>query len=254
MPIIGISASIIVDQSGMFPGYHRSYVNEDYVNSVIRNGGVACILPISDNEEVLDSYLEIIDGLILSGGHDICSFNYNEEPSPKMGDIFPARDKFDFALLERATKKGIPILGICRGAKIINVYHGGALYQDLSYCDTAKIKHWQGSCPDMVTHSVDVEDDSLLHQILRVNKITVNSFHHQIMKDVAKEFNVVGRAPDGVIEAIEHTDYPFMIGVQWHPEMLHRVSEEMNRIFAALIDHAQQKKLKQSVVNVCQAG
>lgn len=88
MPIVGISGSVMIDQGGMFPGYHRSYVNEDYVNSVIQNGGIPVIIPVSDVTEVLDSYIDKIDALILSGGHDVCSMNYNEEPCPKMGDIF----------------------------------------------------------------------------------------------------------------------------------------------------------------------
>lgn len=110
MPIVGISGSVMIDQGGMFPGYHRSYVNEDYVNSVIQNGGIPVIIPVSDVTEVLDSYIDKIDALILSGGHDVCSMNYNEEPCPKMGDIFPERDKFDFALLERAEKNASQFL------------------------------------------------------------------------------------------------------------------------------------------------
>lgn len=238
MPIVGISGSVMIDQGGMFPGYHRSYVNEDYVNSVIQNGGIPVIIPVSDVAEVLDSYIDKIDALILSGGHDVCSMNYNEEPCPKMGDIFPERDKFDFALLERAEKKRIPILGICRGAQVINVYHGGSLYQDVSMCDTAAVKHWQGHFPEQVTHSVDIVDDSLLHRIVKVNRVMVNSFHHQIMKNVAPDFNVVARAADGVIEAIEHKDYPMLIGVQWHPEMMHKKSMQMNLLFTALINNA----------------
>lgn len=238
MPIVGISASVMIDQGGMFPGYHRSYVNEDYVNSVVRNGGVPFIIPVSNVTEVLDTYIDTIDALILSGGHDVCSMNYHEEPSPKMGDIFPERDAFEFALLERAEEKGIPILGICRGAQIINVYHEGTLYQDVSLCETATIKHWQGHFPEQVTHSVDIVENSLLHKILKVNKVLVNSFHHQIIKDVGVDFKVVGRSMDGVIEAIEHNNYPMLIGVQWHPEMLHKKFKEMNQLFSALITNA----------------
>lgn len=92
IPIIGISASVIVDSGGMFPGYHRSYVNEDYVSSVCKNDAIPMILPISEDVTILDGYINTIDGLILSGGHDICPLNYGEEPSPKLGDTFPARD------------------------------------------------------------------------------------------------------------------------------------------------------------------
>ncbi|WP_162012333.1 gamma-glutamyl-gamma-aminobutyrate hydrolase family protein [Streptococcus sp. S784/96/1] len=240
-PIIGISASIIVDQGGMFPGYHRAYVNEDYVHSITQNGGIPMILPVSSDREVLDGYMEGIDGLLLSGGHDICPLNYGEEPSPKLGDTFPARDQFDFALLEKAKEKNIPILGICRGAQIINVNHGGTLWQDLSYANQPFLKHWQEHYPDLATHSVILEKDSLLMQIFGQEKMLVNSFHHQIVREVGDNLRVVARAMDGVVEAIEHTDYRFMIGVQWHPEMLHKSMLEMNQLFKAFIEEAKVK-------------
>ena len=242
IPIIGISASVIVDSGGMFPGYHRSYVNEDYVSSISLNGGIPMILPISSDEQVLDGYLDTIDGLVLSGGHDVSPLNYGEEPSQKLGDTFPARDQFDFALIERAKKKKIPILGICRGYQIITVYHGGTLWQDLSYTNKPLLKHWQEHHPDLATHSVELEAGTLLHSIFKKDKLMVNSFHHQIVKDVPEAFTVAARAMDGVVEALEHHSYPFMVGVQWHPEMLHKSMPEMNQLFKALIAQAKRKQ------------
>ncbi|WP_303974683.1 gamma-glutamyl-gamma-aminobutyrate hydrolase family protein, partial [Streptococcus merionis] len=214
------------------------YVNEDYVLSVSKNGGVPMILPVTDEERVLDGYINSIDALILSGGHDVCPFNYGEEPSPKLGDTFPARDQFDFALLRKAKEKNIPILGICRGAQIINVYHGGTLWQDLSYADQPFLKHWQEHYPDLPTHSIRIERGSLLYQIFGEEKMMVNSFHHQVMRHVPEEFRVVARAADTAIEAIEHVNYRFLVGVQWHPEMLYLSRKEMNRLFKALINEA----------------
>ena len=109
-------------------------------------------------------------------------------------------------------------------------------------CDTAAVKHWQGHFPEQVTHSVDIVDDSLLHRIVKVNRVMVNSFHHQIMKNVSSDFNVVARAADGVVEAIEHKDYPMLIGVQWHPEMMHKKSMQMNLLFTALINNARKDR------------
>ncbi|MFU2193912.1 gamma-glutamyl-gamma-aminobutyrate hydrolase family protein [Streptococcus pluranimalium] len=237
-PIIGISASVIVDQGGMFPGYHRSYVNEDYVNSVIKNGGIPLIIPISQDETVIDGYIDTVDGLILSGGHDVCPLNYDEEPDQKLGDTLPLRDRFDCTLVAKAISKNIPILGICRGCQILNIHHGGTLWQDLSYCEGVSIKHWQEHHPDLATHSVVIEQDSRLFDIFGQDKMMVNSFHHQIIRTVGDGFRIVARAKDGVVEAIEHTGYRFMIGVQWHPEMLHQCDDCMNRIFGALIDEA----------------
>lgn len=244
-PVIGISGSVIVDSGGMFPGYHRSYVNEDYVQSVIKNGGIPLIIPMSQDASVLDGYIEHIDGLILSGGHDVCPRNYNEEPDQKLGDICPQRDRFDCALLQRAIEKNLPILGICRGCQILNVHHGGSLWQDLSYAEGVTIKHWQEHHPELVTHSICLERDSLLFQVLGEESMMVNSFHHQIIRQLGNGFRAVARSKDGVIEAIEHADYRFMVGVQWHPEMLHGSEMEMNRIFAALIDEAAKKPVEE---------
>lgn len=240
-PVIGISASVIVDQGGMFPGYHRSYVNEDYVTSVIKNGGIPLILPISAEDDVLDGYFAIIDGLILSGGHDVSPFHYGEEPTSKLGDTFPERDIFDFDLLRRARSKNIPVLGICRGYQIINVFHGGNLWQDLSYTGVDALKHWQAHFPEMVTHTVDFEAGSRLAGIFGVETTKVNSFHHQVVRDVAPGFVVAARAKDGLIEAIEDPNHRFMVGVQWHPEMLHDSCPEMNKLFQALITESSVK-------------
>ena len=114
-PIIGISGSVIIDNGGIFPGYHRSYVNEDYVDSVVQNGGVPYIIPFTEDDEVIREQLNHVQGLILS-----------------------------MRLLKLAEENGIPVLGICRGAQIINVAHGGTLYQDLSYRKELTLKHMQG--------------------------------------------------------------------------------------------------------------
>ena len=141
MPIIGISSSIIVDNSGSFAGYMRAYVNKDYVDAVIRAGGVPLIIPFSVDKEVIISQAQLIDGLILSGGHDINPYNYGQEPSQKIGEIFPERDIYEMILLEESKKRDIPILGICRGFQLINVAAGGTLYQDLSLIPGNILKH-----------------------------------------------------------------------------------------------------------------
>lgn len=240
-PIIGISASIIIDSGGIFPGYHRSYVNEDYVLSVVKNGGIPLILPVTDNKEVINGYFDTIDGLILSGGHDVNPLEYNEEPRGKLGDIFPLRDQFDFELIKKAKSKNIPILGICRGFQIMNVFHKGSLWQDLSYAGDNLLKHSQGHTPSLVTHTVSIKANTKLSQIFKCDSMLVNSFHHQVVKDVAPHFVVSAQASDGVVEAIEHENYRFVVGVQWHPEMLHKSVAKMNLLFKALIEESLKK-------------
>lgn len=104
-PIIGISSSVIVDEAGSFAGYKRAYVNKDYVDAVVRAGGVPLIMPFTTDKEVIISQAQLIDGLILSGGHDISPYNYGQEPNPKLGETFPERDTYDMLLLEESKRE-----------------------------------------------------------------------------------------------------------------------------------------------------
>ena len=237
-PVIGISGSLIIDDSGSFAGYKRSYVNNDYILSVIKNGGIPFIIPFNENEEVIKAQMEMIDGLLLSGGQDVAPRNYGEEPTPKLGDIFPERDDFEYGLLKAALEAKKPVLGICRGSQIINTYFNGSLYQDLSYIGVEVLKHNQVNSPSMVTHSVTVDKNSKLYEIFGEEKIMVNSFHHQAVKKVGEGLLKVASAPDGVIEAIEKPDYPFLVAVQWHPEMLQNSVDMMNKLFLRFIEEA----------------
>ncbi|BDR55972.1 gamma-glutamyl-gamma-aminobutyrate hydrolase family protein [Xylocopilactobacillus apis] len=241
-PIIGISGSTLIDQDGIFPGYHHSYVNEDYVISVQKNGGIPLIIPFNTDHEVIKEQVEQIDGLILSGGHDVTPINYHEEPLEKLQETSPQRDDFDFTLIKEAMTRKLPILGICRGIQIINTYFGGSLYQDLSYRKELTYRHMQKYSPTEVTHHIEVQQQSQLHDILGKNSLIVNSFHHQILKDLAPNFKAVAHAKDGVIEAIESKDYPYLLGIQWHPEMLHESQPVMNQqVFGSLIKEATKK-------------
>ncbi|QNQ81215.1 gamma-glutamyl-gamma-aminobutyrate hydrolase family protein [Lactobacillus sp. PV034] len=239
-PIIGISGSVIIDDGGMFPGYRRSYVNEDYVDSIVQNGGIPYIIPFNEDEEVVKAQLLNVQGLVLSGGHDVDPHNYGEELEQKIGDVWPERDVFDMRLLKLAEENNIPVLGICRGMQIINVAHGGSLYQDLSYRKEKTLKHSQNQTPTLVTHTVKADPNSKIANILGKDEFLTNSFHHQIVKKVAPDFTVAAKCVDGVVEAIENKDAS-VIGVQWHPEMLHRVVPFQNNLFKYIIDHAEKR-------------
>ena len=236
-PIIGISSSIIVDEAGSFAGYKRAYVNKDYVDAVIRAGGVPLIIPFSTDKEVIISQAQLIDGLILSGGHDINPYNYGQEPNPKLGETFPERDTYEMILLEESKKRNIPILGICRGFQLINVAAGGTLYQDLSLIPGNILKHNQVSNPTLKTHKVEIKENSFISSIFG-KETMVNSFHHQVINKVANDFIVVAKASDGVVEAIEHKTYKFLVAVQWHPEMLAVNCEKARELFSKFVEEA----------------
>lgn len=236
-PIIGISSSVIVDDSGSFAGYKRAYVNKDYVDAVIKAGGVPLIIPFNTDKEVIISQAQVIDGLIISGGQDVSPYNYGQEPSPLLGETFPERDTYEMLLLEEAKKRNLPILGICRGFQIINVAGGGTLYQDLSLIGKSVLKHNQVSKPTLKTHKIHIEENSVISEIFG-KETMVNSFHHQALDKVADDFKVVARASDGVVEAIQHKTYKFLVGVQWHPEMLAVECDEARKLFNRLIEEA----------------
>ena len=236
-PIIGISGSILLTEGGLFSGYRRSYVNQDYIESVIEAGGIPFIIPFNTDTSVTMEQIKNIDALILSGGHDVFPLIYGEEPKQNLGETFPERDYFDITLLKTSIELNKPILGICRGHQIINVGNGGTLYQDLSYDKELYIKHSQNTRWNIPTHKIIIEKGSFLEEIYEEGEGVVNSFHHQIINHIAKGFKVTARSKDGGIEAIEKIDdKSFIIGIQWHPEMMNISDNFSKKLFKKFIN------------------
>lgn len=239
-PKIGISGSVLVDQGGSFAGYHRAYVNDDYVQAVVRANGIPYMLPVHTSFAMIEEQIQMLDGLILSGGHDIDPIFYGEEPHHLLQEIFHDRDQFDLKLLEIAKKYHIPVLGICRGFQLINVFHQGTLYQDATLKEGSYIKHNQVSNPNQVIHTIDVEKGTQLHQILG-DRYRVNSFHHLVIHHVGEGLQISARAKDGVVEGLESNDGN-IIAVQFHPEMLAKEDNRMQALFDHLIEKAKGEK------------
>lgn len=232
--IIGISGNIsFTEGGGLVPGMKKTYANSDYVSSVALSGASPIILPVIENEEYIFDEVKRVDGIVISGGYDVNPILYGEEPKKTQGFTSSELDDFNFKLIKAACSLKKPILGICRGLQIINVYFGGTLYQDLDDEDGFYIKHSQDSSRNFTGHTILVKKDSVLYPILG-EKSMVNSFHHQGIKDLAKGFKVGAVAKDGVIEAIEKTDDNFILGVQWHPEGLASNNAKMLGIFKKL--------------------
>jgi len=238
--IIGIGGSLMFDEGGMFPGYARSYVNNDYVAAVLAAGGIPLIIPVSTDKNVVDAQLDLVDGLILSGGYDVNPLVFGEEPHRLLGTTLDDRDTFDTMLIKGALAAGKPILGICRGVQILNAVCGGTLYQDCSLAENSDVKHWQGNQPTHRTHTIWIEKESVLHDIFG-DKTTVNSFHHMALKDIAPGFKVTARAQDGIVEAFEKEEGSFVLGVQFHPEMMYR-DEDMLKLFKIFIEKTEAGK------------
>ena len=232
--IIGIGGNLACMSEGMFPGYGKAYVNRDYTAVVESVGGVPLILPVTVDAAIVAAQLSAVDALVISGGWDVDPLLWGEEPHGKLGDTLPERDTFDLLLIREARRRGIPILGICRGLQILNVAAGGSPYQDMSEQPDSFVRHWQNSHPDQATHTVTTEKGSILNKILG-ESITVNSFHHMAVHEPARGYQVTARAADGTIEGMESTEGSPVLAVQWHPEMMHRKSAAMRQLFSWLL-------------------
>lgn len=236
VPLIGVSGSHFHVGQDDFRSVARAYVNDNYLRSVENQGGLPIILPFTKNKEHIKSLVSRIDGLVLTGGQDVYPLHYGEEPLQGLGQVWPERDQFDFALLEAAIERGIPVFAICRGHQVVNVYRGGTLYQDLKYDENCTIKHWQNQSPGMPYHTVDFTVDSKIADILGKTAWVTNSHHHQTVKVVGKGLKITGRSKDGTIEALEATDYPWLVTCQFHPEMMTKESQEAQALFKAFVD------------------
>lgn len=193
-------------------------LGQGYYQSVVAAGGVPVIIPpVADSDTIVNT-LSRIDGLILSGGGDFNPLWTGEEPSVKLGGINKERDLPELLITRLAYNRQIPMLGICRGIQTLAIALGGEVDQDIS--DKGTVKHSQNADRSEPTHSVTIAHDSILAQLYNHERIAVNSFHHQAVKAPGNQFRVVAKAADGIIEAIESTEFKSILGVQWHPECL----------------------------------
>lgn len=227
--IIGITAH-------MDDGRHT--ISRDNIWAISDSGGVPVVLPNVTDEVVIDHYVQMIDGLYVTGGGDIDPTLFGEEPHPNLGTITPERDAFELQLLRKCLKADIPILAVCRGCQIVNIAAGGDMFQDI-YGQIPKqlLQHQQRGPRSHPSHYVHVSKNSLLHSIVGSQFIKVNSLHHQAVREMGEGFKVCGTASDGIIEAFESEDHRFVVAVQWHPENMFGAGDTCSvRLFKAFID------------------
>ncbi|MBN1673946.1 MAG: gamma-glutamyl-gamma-aminobutyrate hydrolase family protein [Kiritimatiellae bacterium] len=209
-----------------------------YPQAVERSGGAPLLLPWTGEGEVLASVMPAVDALLLSGGGDIVSLRYGEEPHPRTRYQDPVRDAAELALIGIALDRGLPILGICRGIQALNVALGGTLVQDVASEVSGAVQHDTHERHPVLSHTVDIEPGSLLARILGATRTAVNSWHHQAVKALGKGLRVNARARDGVIEGVEADDGRPVLAVQCHPEASSREYPLFQKLFDWLVAEA----------------
>ena len=238
-PLIGISL-----------GYSdkKNSVNNTYINSILKNGGVPYLIPVTDDVEVLRQIVAQLDGIVFTGGEDFAPAYYGKEEHEKLGEVNVTRDTYDLTLLKLATDRNIPTLGICRGLQLINVGMGGTLYQDLPAEKPSDINHRQEEEGTVPTHSVSVVEGSVMHNIFGKQEIQVNTFHHQAIDKLAPGLKIVGWSNDSVPELIEAYPHRQILGTQFHPEIFTASGDAlMGKLFKFLVNKADTFKMAKDI-------
>jgi len=238
-PIIGITTG---RRNNITPRPARQTVTMgcpiEYVDSVVRGGGAPMLLPRIADADAVASMMRSIDGLLLSGGGDVASLAYGEEPHPKGKFQDPVRDRMEFEAVRLAMELDRPILGICRGVQSLNVALGGTLIQDIEAQVPGACQHYTRERETLLAHTIDIEPGSLLAGVLGTTCTAVNSWHHQAVGDVAEGLRVNCRARDGVIEGLEADDGRPILAVQCHPEDCCEEYPLFQKLFDWLVEEA----------------
>ncbi len=227
---------------GIIPSYDRKedryLIDKEYIEAIERAGGLPVLIPYLESDEALRSVMNQIHGLLLSGGGDLDPIHYGQEPQ-NVKKLVPERDHVELFMTREAFERRIPILGICRGIQTLNVALGGTLIQDLT-----DLQHYQDAEGYVLTHTIRIAKDSLLAELLGTTETRVNSFHHQAVEEVAPSLKATAWAADGTIEAVESKDPSrFVLGVQFHIELLFEKHPQFFRIFEAFVAQARQVSL-----------
>lgn len=229
-PRIGITLDYeTTDSYSRYPWYA---LREHYTEAVSEAGGVP--LPLPHEVDCVEAYLELIDGLVITGGDfDVPPEMYGQEQLSDEVLVKHKRSVFEHRITREAIDRQMPMLGICGGQQLLNVVLGGSLIQHIPDRITSEIEHEQPNPRHEVGHKVTLVPGTQLATLLGSEAIEVNSAHHQAVDEVPEGVIINANAPDGVIEGIEYPAHPFCIGVQWHPEF--RITEADRRLYAAFI-------------------
>ncbi|MGN1031613.1 MAG: gamma-glutamyl-gamma-aminobutyrate hydrolase family protein [Butyricicoccaceae bacterium] len=231
-PIIAVTALYDDDKDSlwMLPGYF---------DGITRAGGIPVMLPLYAEREDVPALLSRFDGLLIAGGHDTMPQTYGAE---NRGKSIPcaARDAIESELLRCALEHDVPVLGICRGIQFMNAALGGTLYQDLPSERPSPVSHIMKPPYDRGVHQVRILPDTPLYELLHTETLSVNSYHHQAVRDLAPSLEIMAVAEDGLVEAVYRRDQRFVWAVQWHPEFWAHHSREQQTIFDAFVSACSQ--------------
>lgn len=231
-PVIGICGSHNV-------GDRQLFIRENYMQSVLRAGGLPVLLPQVADREIARALLEHMDGLLLAGGGDVDPVRYGEAAIPACGEPDAQRDDFELTVIPLALELGMPIFGICRGIQVLCVALGGTLYQDIeAQTGIGRITHEQPAPYNVPVHTVCFEPDGLFAGIVGKSGMAANSMHHQAVKDPGDRLAVEGRSEDGIIEAVRMVGNDDVFAVQFHPEYLAAEQEDAAKLFDCLVAKA----------------
>jgi putative glutamine amidotransferase len=225
-PIIGMPAQ-------MDPGSDQQYLSRQYSDAIAASGGAPLIIPLIETNAFIRHLINNLDGVLLTGSHsDLDPDLYEKERLDVCGPTQPLRDQLDFLLLEEAIKRKMPILAICYGIQVLNVFLGGSLVQDISTIIKTPIQHNGSEFKRSGSHEIEITPGSVLEEMAGGLNATVNSTHHQAIERLGHGLEAIAHAPDGVIEAVINTgNEHWILGVQWHPEKTFRQDEFSRKIF-----------------------
>ncbi len=247
-PLIGITGNFAEGELRLLAGYFRS---------IEAAGGMAVVVPpCAACDEATAALLDNLDGLLLSGGADLNPLFVGEEPVEALHGINPIRDRFELGIIRLAYDRQVPMLGICRGIQMLAAALGGTVQQDIATAMPGQtlVKHSQDAPRATATHTVTAAPGSLMEQLFG-KRFAVNSFHHQAVGQPGERFRVTARSADGVVEAIESTEFKSIVGVQWHPEcFILEGDESMMPLFRHFVGEAasfrKAKRLHGSIVTL----
>ncbi len=227
---------------GVTPLYNKNldtiWILTQYFDLINNLGGVPIMLSFCRDRENLERSVSILDGIVFTGGQDIDPKYYNQAPKENLGAISKLRDELEWDLLDVVLEKNIPVLGICRGFQIINVKLGGSLIQDIPSQYKTDINHSMGSEGAFkLAHSVNVDRNNPFSNFFKEDSFMVNTLHHQGIENLGEDLIPLLHSEDGLVEGFTHRD-KFILGVQFHPELIYQKSETVKNLVREFIKEA----------------